>query len=103
MALWLVAGWNDRMVLDAHRNVALFNDKLLMRSIAVVVLVEIVFFAGFAMAAPGDLYHEAETCYRNLRQNSQKIKYRHNWMRCIQKFQSVHKQDPDGPWAAAGL
>ena len=91
------------MVLDAHRKAALFGYKLLMRSIAVVVLVEIVFFTGFPMAAPGDLYHEAETCYRNLRQNSQKIKYRHNWMQCIQKFQSVHKQDPDGPWAAAGL
>ncbi|MBW2433306.1 MAG: N-acetylmuramoyl-L-alanine amidase [Deltaproteobacteria bacterium] len=88
---------------DAHRNVALFNAKLPMRLIVLVVLVEIVFFAGFSMAAPGDLYHEAETCYRNLRQDSQKIKYRHNWMRCIQKFQSVHKQDPDGPWAAAGL
>ncbi len=103
MALWLVVGWNDRMVLDAHRNVALFNGKLLMRTIVLIVLVEMVLLAGFSMAAPGDLYYEAETCYRDLRQNSQKIKYRHNWMRCIRKFQSVHKQDPDGPWAAAGL
>ncbi|MGD8666209.1 MAG: N-acetylmuramoyl-L-alanine amidase [Desulfobacterales bacterium] len=91
------------MDLDAHRNVAPLNTRLPVRSIVLVVLLEIMFFAGFAAAAPGDLYHEAETCYRNLRQNSQKIKYRHNWMRCIQKFQSVHKQDPDGPWAAAGL
>ncbi|MGD8303778.1 MAG: N-acetylmuramoyl-L-alanine amidase [Desulfobacterales bacterium] len=74
-----------------------------MRLIALVVLVEIVLFAGFSVAAPDDLYFEAETCYRNLRRNPQKIKYRHNWIRCIQKFQSVQKQDPDGRWAAAGL
>jgi N-acetylmuramoyl-L-alanine amidase len=103
IALTFLAGWNDIMGLEAHRKAALFGYKLLLRSIAVVVLVEIVLFAKFSMADPGDLYHEAEICYRDLRQNSQKIKYRHNWMRCIQQFQSVHKQDPDGPWAAAGL
>lgn len=86
-----------------RRNVAPVNGKMLMRSIVLIVLTDIVLFAGFLMAAPGDMYFEAETCYRDLRQDSQKIKYRHNWMRCIQKFQSVYKQDPDGPWAAAGL
>ncbi|MGD8469543.1 MAG: tetratricopeptide repeat protein, partial [Desulfobacterales bacterium] len=70
---------------------------------ALLMLAEMLLFAGISLAAPRDTYFEAETCYRNLRQNSQKMKYRHNWMRCIQKFQSVHKQDPDGPWAAAGL
>ena len=74
-----------------------------MRSIALLILVEAFLLAGFVLASPRDTYFEAETCYRNLRQNSQKIKYRHNWMRCIQKFQSVYKQDPGGPWAAAGL
>lgn len=103
MASWFLAGWNDRMMHDAHRNADLFTDKSLMRAIAIGVLMGVVLFAGFSMAAPGDTYFEAETCYRKLRNDSQKIKYRHNWMRCIQKFQSVHKQDPDGPWAAAGL
>ncbi len=103
MASWFLAGWNDRMMHDAHRNADLFTGKSLMRAIAIGVLVGVVLFAGFSMAAPGDTYFEAETCYRNLRQDSHKAKYRHNWMRCIQKFQSVHKQDPDGPWAAAGL
>lgn len=55
------------------------------------------------VAAPRDSYFQAEACYRNLRQNSQKLKYRHNWIRCIKKYQSVYNQDPDGPWAAAGL
>ncbi len=54
-------------------------------------------------AAPRDTYFEAEACSRSLRQSSQKIKYRHNWIRCIKKYQSVYNQDPDGPWAAAGL
>jgi N-acetylmuramoyl-L-alanine amidase len=103
MASWFLAGWDDHMELVTHRNAGLFVGKSPMRSIAVLVLVEIVLFAGFSMAAPGDMYFEAETCYRDLRQDSQKIKYRHNWMQCIQKFQSVYKQDPDGPWAAAGL
>ncbi|MGD8992557.1 MAG: N-acetylmuramoyl-L-alanine amidase [Desulfobacterales bacterium] len=91
------------MLSDAHLKSALIGRKLLMRSIALIVLVGIVIFAGLSTAAPGDTYFEAETCYRNLTQDSQKIKYRHNWLRCIQKFQNVHKQDPDGPWAAAGL
>jgi N-acetylmuramoyl-L-alanine amidase len=55
------------------------------------------------IAAPRDTYFEAEACYRGLRQNAQKLKYRHNWMRCIKKYQSVYNQDPNGPWAAAGL
>ena len=55
------------------------------------------------MAAPRDTYFEAEACYRSLRQSAQKLKYRHNWIRCIKKYQSVYSQDPDGPWAAAGL
>ena len=97
------AEWNDGMLRDAHRKTALFDGQLLMRLIALVVLLEGLLFAGFSAAAPGDMYFEAEACYRKLRQNSQKIKYRHNWVRCIQKFQSIQKQDPEGPWAAAGL
>ena len=50
-----------------------------------------------------DNYFEAEACYKSLRQNSIKLKYRSNWLRCIDKFQKVYRLDPDGPWAAAGL
>ena len=33
-----------------------------------------------------DKYNEGESCYRNLKQDSSKLKYRHNWMPCIDKF-----------------
>ena len=91
------------MLLDAKRKSALFAGKLLMRSMALLILAAVLLSAGFSLAAPRDAYFDAETCYGNLRQNPQKMKYRHNWMRCIRKFESVYKQDPDGPWAAAGI
>ena len=50
-----------------------------------------------------DAYYGAEACYNELRVNSQKIKYRHNWLRCVDKFHEVYELDPSGPWAAAGL
>jgi len=56
----------------------------------------------FAITAK-DKYFEAEACYKILRNNSHKQKYRHNWLLCIEKFQAVYKHDPKGPWAAAGL
>ncbi len=52
---------------------------------------------------PKEQYYKAEACYRDLRSNAQKRKYRDNWMQCIEKFQSVFRLDPDGSWAAAGL
>jgi N-acetylmuramoyl-L-alanine amidase len=48
-------------------------------------------------------YFQAESCYKKLRNSSGKMKYRDNWLRCIEKFQTVHRLDPDGPWAPAGL
>lgn len=56
----------------------------------------------FAITAK-DKYFKAETCYKKLRNNSKKYKYRDNWLRCIEKFQAVYKHDPKGSWAAAGL
>jgi N-acetylmuramoyl-L-alanine amidase len=56
----------------------------------------------FAITAK-DKYFKAESSYKKLRNNSHKRKYIHNWLRCIEKFQSVYKHDPKGPWAAAGL
>ena len=52
---------------------------------------------------PKQMYSQAEVCYQKLRHSSNKIKYRDNWLRCIDKFQRVHRLDPSGPWAAAGL
>jgi len=50
-----------------------------------------------------DKYFSAEACSKDLRQSPGKKKYRHNWMRCIRKFQDVYRHNPAGPWAAAGL
>ena len=52
---------------------------------------------------PRQMYNQAEVCYKELRHSSIKMKYRHNWLRCIDKFQRVHRLDPSGTWAAAGL
>ncbi|MFC1817362.1 N-acetylmuramoyl-L-alanine amidase, partial [Thermodesulfobacteriota bacterium] len=46
---------------------------------------------------------KAEACYKKLRGSTRKMKYRENWLRCIDKFEAVYKKDPTGPWAAAGL
>jgi len=48
-------------------------------------------------------YFIAEASYKKLRQNPKKQKYRDNWMSCIKRFQDVYRDDPDGPWAAAGM
>jgi N-acetylmuramoyl-L-alanine amidase len=92
--------WNKR-----HRKYTMTETakKLFIIAIILLILGEVSLFAAFSAAAPRDAYYDADACYRSLRQNPQKIKYRHNWLRCIQKYQSVYKQDPAGPWAAAGL
>jgi len=54
-------------------------------------------------AGLSDAFFEAEACARELRKSSPKIKPRSNWSECINKFQSVYRQDPKGPWAPASL
>jgi N-acetylmuramoyl-L-alanine amidase len=77
--------------------------RIFIITIILLIFGEVSLFSAFSASAPRDTYFDAEACYRNLRQSPQKIKYRHNWMRCIKKYQSVYNQDPAGPWAAAGL
>jgi N-acetylmuramoyl-L-alanine amidase len=48
-------------------------------------------------------YFEAESCYQKLRNSPQKMKYRENWLSCIEKFQLVYRMDPTNSWAPAGL
>ena len=48
-------------------------------------------------------YLDAEACYQELARSASKRKYRQNWLKCIDKFKTVHRSDPSGPWAAAGL
>jgi len=48
-------------------------------------------------------YFNAESCYKTLRNSPAKMKYRDNWLRCIEKFQTVYRLHSNGPWAPAGL
>ncbi len=54
-------------------------------------------------ATSRDIYNQAESCYKKLRNNSKKQKYRDQWLKCIDKFEEVYRRDPSGPWAPAGL
>ena len=54
-------------------------------------------------ATAKDKYYKAEACYKKLRHNPRKQKYRDKWLSCIEKFEAVYRYDPKGPWAAAGL
>jgi N-acetylmuramoyl-L-alanine amidase len=81
----------------------MYSKKLIILTLLLLILADVLLVSVSVFAAPQDVYFDAEGCYRKLRQNPQKMKYRHNWLRCIDKFQSVYRQDPDGPWAPAGL
>lgn len=50
-----------------------------------------------------DKFFIAENCYKSLRNDPSREKYRDQWMRCIDKYQDVFRNDPRDPWAAAGL
>ena len=85
------------------RNLGIKNKKISILFILLFCGGEIFWSTISVAVTPKDQYYKAEACYRNLRNNKQTKKYRDNWMRCIEKFQSVHQLDPSGPWAAAGL
>lgn len=48
-------------------------------------------------------YYVAERCAQKLRGDPKQQKYRDRWTVCIQKYLAVYRDDPHGPWAAAGL
>ena len=48
-------------------------------------------------------YFKAERCYRQLQNHPERQKYRDGWLRCINGFLSVHKQEPRGVWASVCL
>lgn len=50
-----------------------------------------------------EVYLAADACYAKLQQQPEKMKYRENWLRCIDQFKEVYKVDPSGSWAAAGM
>ncbi len=80
----------------------MFNKKIYFT----VALIGIVFmlWPRFASAESAKAhYFKAEASYRELQKNPAKQKYRHHWLACIKKFQTVYRHDPTDPWATAGL
>ena len=85
------------------RTSGITNHKTIVAFILALLLAAIPWFDYSRAASPKTQYYRAESCYRELRTDANKRKYRHNWLRCIEKFESVHRMDPTGPYAAAGL
>ncbi|MBN1931323.1 MAG: N-acetylmuramoyl-L-alanine amidase [Desulfobacterales bacterium] len=50
-----------------------------------------------------DKYIQAEASYHKLLKSPKRLKYRDNWLTCIEQFQDVYRHNPSGPWAAAGM
>ena len=73
-------------------------------AIIVTALVLAALWPGVSAAATAkSKYMVADSCYQKLLKSTKRQKYRDNWLRCIRKFEAVHRHDPSGPWAAAGL
>ena len=53
--------------------------------------------------APKQKYLSADASYKILRNSPKKMKYRHNWINCINKYQSIYKKYPQSGWAPAGM
>ncbi len=85
------------------RNSGITNHRIIIAIILALFLAAIAGLDFSEAASPKTKYYQAESCYRELRTDAQKRKYRHNWLRCIEKFESVHRMAPSGPYAAAGL
>jgi N-acetylmuramoyl-L-alanine amidase len=48
-------------------------------------------------------YLAADASYKILRNSKTKMKYRHNWLNCINKYQSIQTKYPQSGWAPAGM
>ena len=48
-------------------------------------------------------YLAADACYKILRNSPAKMKYRHNWINCINKYQKISIKNPESGWAPAGM
>ena len=82
----------------------LFNHKKIYFSgILVICTLFIMWPRVISAATARHEYYRAETCYKKLRHHPKRQKYRDKWLQCIEKFDAVYRNDPQGPWAAAGL
>ncbi|MDJ0722069.1 MAG: N-acetylmuramoyl-L-alanine amidase [Desulfobacterales bacterium] len=76
------------------------------RDIGIVLALVIAFvsMAGQADAASTrDRFFQAEKAYRELTRSPDRQKYRHHWLRVIEKYETAYEREPDGEWAAASL
>ena len=48
-------------------------------------------------------YYAAGAAYKKFRKSPRKLKYRDQWLKCINKYKAVYEHNPRGEWAAAGL
>ena len=66
---------------------------------------------GWCLLLPDDLgaatakqqYLDGNRAYRQLQKHPEKQKYRENWFKCINKFQSIFLKMPNNPWAPAAM
>lgn len=74
-------------------------------SAALAVLMMMMWFPASSVSASDakEKFYRAEICVKDLEKSEKRQKYRENWLKCIDKYMSVYKHDPKGPWAAAGL
>lgn len=54
-------------------------------------------------SASKDLMTRADQCYNKLTNSPERQKFRHNWIQCIELYETVYKNDPEGTFAPAGL
>ena len=80
-----------------------FNKKTYFSSILILCMLFLMWPRVLSAATAKNKYYKAEACYKKLRHNPKKQKYRDKWLGCIKKFETVYRHDPKGPWAAAGL
>lgn len=48
-------------------------------------------------------FYQAENAYQALLKAPSRQKVRDQWLQCIRRFETVYRNAPEGPWAAAGL
>ncbi len=79
------------------------RNKKITRALLCFFIISLIIPALSSALTARDKYHKAEASYKKLRHSQKKMRYRHNWLACINKFKAVYKHDPSGPWAPAGL
>ncbi|MFP3928400.1 MAG: N-acetylmuramoyl-L-alanine amidase [Desulfobacteraceae bacterium] len=79
------------------------------KSLVVIVCLLLVLVDWSAPAAPGlasdaaSLLDQANQCRKSLYKSSSRMKYRHNWMKCIEQYQRIHQNRPESDEAAWAL